>query len=132
MRTIELAFLFLLVHPYQTVSAESQSGSVCIAPVLKKSIQASAPGLFCESEILSLKIDTRQAMPWPILNCIRIGALDTTARHRVVVFCGDKPQQSFTFRFSKFKTGELCLFLNDLYKTAQMWDAKRCPWCKCK
>ena len=91
----------------------------------------SAPGLYCDSEKVSLKIDT-QTVPSPIRESVKIARLDLTTRHRVVVFCDGKPQQSFSFRFSEFKTSELCLFLNDLYKTAQLWEAKRCPWCKCK
>jgi len=122
--------------------AGAGSGSVCIAPVLEKPILGSAPGLFCESQKLSLRIDTHETVPWPVIpelhenyqigNGLKIDALGTATRHRVVVFCNGKPQQSFTFRFSDFESGQLCLFLNDLYKTAQLWEAKRCPWCKCK
>jgi hypothetical protein len=123
-------------------AVQSESGSVCIAPVLEKPILGSAPGLFCESENLSLRIDTQQAVPLPLISehhgeyqigkSVKIDALDTATRHRVVVYCDGKPQQSFTLRFSDFKTKQLCLFINDLYKTAQLWEAKRCPWCKCK
>lgn len=61
-----------------------------------------------------------------------ISALDLAAPHRIVVSCESKAQQSFKFRFSDFKTRKLCLFINDLYKTAQLWNDKDCPWCKCK
>jgi hypothetical protein len=50
----------------------------------------------------------------------------------VVVLCNHKPLQSFAFLFSEFKTKELCLFLNDLYRTVQLWESKSAPWCKCK
>ena len=113
-------------------SAGPSLGSVCIAPVPEKPDPRSAPGLFCDSEKLSLRIDKTQAMAWPVKESIKIAGLGTTTRHRVAVFCDGKPQQSFTFRFSEFKTSELCLFLNDLYKTVQLWEAKGCPWCKCK
>jgi len=110
---------------------ESATGSLCSAPVLEKPIHASAPGLFCSSEKLSLKID-ETTMPWPIKQSLKIDALDAAVRHRVVVLCNGKPQQSFGFRFSDHKATDLCLFLNDLYKTAQLWEDKRCPWCRCK
>jgi len=113
-------------------SLGSESTSVCIAPVLEVPDGRSAPGLFCESANLSLRIDRQQPLPWPISKSVKVETLDPVARHRVVVFCNGKPQQSFTFRFSEFKTGQLCLFLNDLYKTVQLSDAKGCPWCKCK
>jgi len=122
-------------------TAEPESGSVCVAPVPEKPDKRSAPGLFCESEKLSFKIDTQPAASFPFISeqrgtyrigkRLRVDGLDTAARHRVVVYCNGKPQQSFTFRFSEFKTRQLCLFLNSLYKTAQLWDAKQCPWCKC-
>jgi hypothetical protein len=124
-------------------AAEPESGSVCIAPVLEKPDGRSAPGLFCESAKLSLKIDTQLAVPFPLIpeqhggtdrigKSVKIDGLDTAARHRIVVYCNGKPQQSFTFRFSDFTTNQLCLFINDLYKTAQLWESKRCPWCKSK
>jgi hypothetical protein len=61
-----------------------------------------------------------------------VDGLDISARHRVVVYCDKKPQQSFSFRFSEFKAKRLCLFLNDLYETVQLWEPSQAPWCKCK
>lgn len=58
--------------------------------------------------------------------------LDLKLRHRMVVFCEGKRQQSFRFHLSDYKTGKACLFLNDLYLTAQLWEPKEAPWCKCK
>jgi hypothetical protein len=123
-------FLFLVAILMHTgVCAESES--VCVAPMSWKPTPYSAPGLYCDSEKVSLRIDTR-VVPPPIDKSAKITALDPTARHRVVVLCDGEPQQSSAFRFSDFKTGQLCLFLNELYKTAQLRDAKECPWCKCK
>jgi hypothetical protein len=123
-------------------TAEPESGSLCVAPVLEKPDGRSAPGLFCEPEKLSFKIDLQPAASFQLISeqhgkyrigkSLRIDGLDTATRHRVVIYCNGKPQQSFAFRFSDFKTKQLCLFLNDLYKTAQLWEAKQCPWCKCK
>jgi len=79
-----------------------------------------------------VRIDARQTIPWALRTSVKIEALDTGSRHRVVVFCHGKAQQSFTFRFSDYATGPLCLFLNELYKTVQLAPAKQCPWCKCK
>ena len=128
MRTRWVLLIALLVNP--VFSVESDFGSVCIVPMAEKPDPRSAPGLFCGSEKLSLKIDAK-VMPWPIKESVRIDALDAAARHRVVILCDGKPQQSFAFRFSEFKATELCLFLSDLYKTAQLREVKRSPWCKC-
>jgi hypothetical protein len=111
--------------------AESESGSLCIAPAFFDPKNASFPGLYCEAEKFSLKIDT-QVMAWPIKESVKLAGLDLNTRHRVIVLCDHKPQQSFTFRFSEFKTKQLCLFLNDLYRTVQLSEAKGAPWCKCK
>jgi hypothetical protein len=112
-------------------SAETGSGSVCIAPVPETVDGRSAPGLSCDPHKLSLKIDNK-TMAWSMKESLKIDALDVAARHRVVVFCDGKPQQAFEFRFSEFKSADLCLFLNDLYRTVQLSEVKRCPWCKCK
>ena len=113
------------------LTADPETGSVCVAQLPAKPDPRSAPGLFCSSEKLSLKIDAA-TIEWPIKESVRIDALNTHVKHRVVVLCDGKPQQSFGFSFSDFKTTELCLYLNDLYKTVQLQEIKQCPWCKCK
>ncbi len=132
MRPAAIALLIAsLVSP--ALSAESERGSVCVAPIPKGPPRTAAtPDLFCGSGKLSLRIDTLQAVPWPNKKSLKIEDLDLNFPHRVVISCDGKPQQSFKFRFSEFKTRELCLFINDLYQTAQLWEPKQAPWCKCK
>jgi hypothetical protein len=89
-------------------------------------------GMVCQTWNLLVKIDDMKAVSWPRNESVKIDGLDVTRRHRVTIFCDGKPQQSFGFRFSEFKTRKLCLFLNDLYKTVQLWEDKQSPWCKCK
>jgi len=115
-----------------TVSPESRSGSLCVAPVAEKPMPTGAPGLICASEKLSFAIDSLPKRTWPIKESVKFDALDLSVSHRVVIFCEDKAQQSFKFRYSEFKARKLCLFINDLYKTAQLWEDKQSPWCKCK
>ena len=113
--------------------SQSERGSVCVAPISEDwQPTAATPDLVCDSKQFSLKIDAQKAFSWPKKDSVKIDGLDFGTRHRVVVYCDGKPQQSFTFRFSEFKTMKLCLFLNDLYKTAQLWEPKQAPWCKCK
>jgi hypothetical protein len=114
-------------------SSESENGSVCVAPLpVEPPSTAATPELFCHSGNLSLKIDKQQVASWPRQESLKIESLDLTQRHRVTILCDGKPQQSFGFRFSDFKTKQLCLFINDLYQTAQLWDSKQSPWCKCR
>ena len=115
--------------------AQAEYGSLCVAPISEEMPPTASGTLpICGSNKFSLKIDSEKAFAWPTKESVKIDVLDLSARHRVVVYCQGRPHQSFTFRFSEFKTKELCLFLNDLYKTAQLWDSKQspAPWCKCK
>lgn len=113
--------------------ARTQHGSVCVAPIPEEPPStAGTPELFCHSGKLSLRIDGLPAMPWPHKDSFKFASLDVDRTHIVVVLCDGKPQQSFRFRFSEYKRSELCLFINDLYQTAQLWEAKRSPWCRCK
>jgi hypothetical protein len=114
-------------------SAESESGSVCVAPAPEKPDSMLSPdaGIVCKPEKLSLRIDTQPAVSWPTDKSLKINALDSTTRHRVVVLCDGKPRQSFTFWFSSFKTTALCLFIGG-YDTLRLREVKECPWCKCK
>jgi hypothetical protein len=109
-----------------------------MAPVPKSMNGLSRAGsdtVVCAADKYSMKIDLRKPVSWPINASVKITDLDLEARHRVLVLCGNKPRQSFTFRFSELKNNKnnkLCLFLNDLYWTVQLWPDKECPWCKCR
>src|SRR5690242_13870959 len=122
--------MVFLIAP--ALADKSQQGVICVAPF---DFQSADPrldpveGLRCTSGKLSLKVDAHKAIPWPSKESIRMDGFDFNQRHRVVVLCDNKPQQSFSFRFSELKSSRLCLFINDLYKTVQLWDAKGSPWC---
>ncbi|HMC29970.1 MAG TPA: hypothetical protein VKL99_03990, partial [Candidatus Angelobacter sp.] len=108
----------LLLFP--TFSWPQESGSICVAPLPKPIDGRHAAGgssARCSSENYSFKIDARPPHSWPEKESTKIDNASFTARHRIVVFCGAKPMQSFTFVFSDYKSRELCLFLNDLYWT---------------
>lgn len=113
---------------------QSEKGSLCVAPISLDWPPTAQPGLGCVSNNFSLKIDAQKTLSWPTKESVKIEGLDISVRHRVVIYCDGKPHQGFYFRFSEFKTNDLCLFLNDLYKTAQIWNPKQnpAPWCKCK
>jgi hypothetical protein len=92
--------------------------------------------LLCNSGMLTIKIDTRESVPWPHKESIKIDDLDLTQSHLVVASCDGKPVQSFRFHFSEFKASGLCLTFEDLfdgYEGMRLWDARHSPWCKkCK
>ena len=113
------------------LNAQSQTSSLCVAPNSAETPQRCAPGL-CDSGDLSLKIDHRPIQSWPKSESMKIDGLSISERHRVVIYRAKKAQQSFVFRFSDFKSRRPCLFLNDLYWTAQLWESSTAPWCKCQ
>ena len=116
--------------------AQSPVGSVCVAPVPKgwKS-QAPPSGISCEASKITLSIDGKAARKWPQSTSLLIEDLELTQRHQVVVSCNGKPQQSFRFGFpranSKSNSKKMCLFLNDLYNTVNLWRDET-ALCECQ
>ena len=133
MKTFSISLLVASLF-WPSLSAELEVGSVCVAAIPKEMPPTVDPieGLVCPTWNLLVKIDDRKAVPWPRNESVKIDGLDLTHSHRVTILCDGKPQQSFRFSFSEHKERKLCLFLNDFYKTVQLWDDKQCPWCKCK
>jgi hypothetical protein len=126
------ATVLVLILSVCAIHAQSEMRSLCVAPNAGETPQrcGGAPGL-CNGGAISLRIDKQPVQPWPKAKCMKIEGLGTVTRPRVVVYRAGKAQQSFTFRFSEFKFPTPCLFLNDLYWTAQLWEANQAPWCKC-
>jgi hypothetical protein len=110
-------------------ATDSGSASLCVAPQSDEKVLRCSPGL-CASGKISFKIDDGLALAWPKVESMKIHDLDAAGKHHIVIYRVGKPQQSFIFRFSDFKENKACLFLNDLYWTAQLWEPKRAPWCK--
>src|SRR5260370_28668074 len=79
MRSIWTPFLIVaLIYP--NCFAESESGSLCIAPARFDPKNASAPGLYCEAEQFSLKIDG-QVMAWPVKESLKLAGLGLNSPH---------------------------------------------------
>jgi hypothetical protein len=106
--------------------------AICIAPHFVDTDTSSPDVPPCRSGRYGVTIDSGAAVDWPRTESVKIEGLDAKALHRVVVQCNGKPHQSFRFRFTQFKSPTPCLFLNDFYKTAQLWEARRAPWCSCQ
>jgi hypothetical protein len=131
MRIISIpVVMVVLLRP--DLAGRAGQGSICIAPLDVDPSKAGTPNLFCDSGNFSLRVDGRQPIRWPRAESLVIDSFDLGGRHRVVVWCDGKPQQSFTFRFSQFKSKQPCLFVNDLSRTVQLWEPRGAAWCKCK
>lgn len=118
---------------------QQASGQICVAPYPEPICGVDGcltgyPEFSCTTDNVSLKIDSRKPVPWPKKGCMKVDGLATNVSHRVTLLCENgKPQQSFKFRFSQFKTNNVCLWVNDLYRSLQLWGLdEEGPWCKCK
>jgi len=126
------ALLVVLIQQVTFAESPGAPRTICVAPASLETIESpAAPGLACPSGKLTLQIDAAEAKPWPRTSSMKINGMDPRAPHKVVVMCDGKPQQSFRFRFSEYKSGNLCLFLNDLYGTVQLEQRSQAPWCRC-
>jgi len=128
------AIAFLLIGMFvPPVLAFDTRGSVCVAPVPPgRPGTADIPEHICSSGRLSFKVDAQPVTPFPHKTSVNIEDLDLAVKHRVTISCDDRPQQSFSFRFAEYQSQNLCLFINDLYQTVQLWESKRAPWCNCQ
>jgi hypothetical protein len=112
--------------------AQSGGASVCVAPTAVEKPERCATPELCTPGPLSFKLDNQPVLPWPKAESLKIGGLDATARHRVIVYRAGKAQQSFRFKFPVNGSNDACLFLNDLYWDVELWRERDAPWCKCE
>lgn len=71
-------------------------------------------------------------MPWPDRKSLKIEELNLSVPHVLAVLdANGKPTESVRFKFSEYKTPNLCMFY-DGYQGIGLDDATRhTPWCKC-
>lgn len=123
--------LWVLLLTCPALIAQSGRGTLCVAPNSSEPPTRFSPGQFYNPATLTLKIDKRPPVPWPHKESIKIDDLDVSERHLVVLTSDGKKIQSFWFRFSEYKTTDLCISF-DGYQGVQVEDKKSSPWCKCK
>jgi hypothetical protein len=132
MRAVAVTLLLLTVSCV-SLHGQSENRSLCVAPISNNNetpLYCAPPGV-CGCGKLSLRIDDRGIESWPKSESMKIDGLNATGKHRVVIFRGGKAQTSFAFSFANFKSPTPCLFLDGAYLTAQLWESKGAPWCKC-
>lgn len=129
---IVVALVLLISH---FACAQQGSGSVCIAaraddPFWKE--PATLPNGEINSHGLKFKVDRRPVAAWPQRKSLKVEGLDTSERHLLVVLdSGGKPIESVWFKFSDYKSTELCMAY-DRYQGIGLQEAtRRTPWCKC-
>jgi hypothetical protein len=106
-------------------------GTVCVAPNSPNRPKLISPGGSYNPKTLSLKIDKNPPILWPHRESVKIGDLDLSQRHLVVLTSDGKKIQSFWFRFSDYESTDLCIDF-DGYQGVRLQERKHSPWCKCK
>jgi hypothetical protein len=129
--------LFILLLGSALAQVSKNTGAICLAPVPKGNDFETGlgnPSGGGRSFNFSVQINNGKLMTFSHTESILVSHLELEAKHRVKVFRDGKPFASFSFKFSEYKRHpkKLCLFINELYETWQLWDDKDCPWCKCR
>ena len=129
---IVVAVILLIPH---VAMAQEAAGSICVAaraddPFWKE--PATLPNGQINSHGLRLKIDKRPAVAWPDRKSLKIDGLDTSERHVLVVITSEgKPIESVRFKFSEYKSTELCMAYDGYQGIGLQQVTQRTPWCKC-
>lgn len=127
--------LALVLVPFQFAAAQSNRGTVCVAARAETPFrgQVIPPVGEISSGGLLVKIDKRQAVPWPQRKSLKIDGLGLNERHLLAVIGPNgKSVEAVWFRFSEYKSTELCMAY-DGYQGIGLKEATRqTPWCKCK
>lgn len=120
-----------------SVSATAQQGmgTVCVAariddPFWKE--PATLPSGEINSHGLKIRVDKRPVEEWPRRKSLKIDGLDASERHLLVVLdSGGKPIGSVRFKFSNYKTTDLCMVYDGYQGIGLQEASRRTPWCKC-
>ena len=129
---LKSAFVLALCH---IATAQATVGTVCVAAraatpfrgqVIPRSGDVSSGGL-------GVKVDKRPAVPWPQRNSLRLDELDVNERHLLAVIdSSGKSVEALRFRFSEFKSTDLCMAYEGYQGIGLQEATRRTPWCKCK
>jgi hypothetical protein len=117
-------------------SAESpQSGTVCVASRADDPFrgQVIPPAGEVSSGGLRVRVDKRSSAPWPQRQSLKIDGLDLREKHLLAVLdAHSKPVESLWFRFSDFKSANLCMSYDGYQGVGLQESTRHTPWCKCK
>lgn len=135
MKTITIAATLVLLVSISG-AAQRGAGSVCVAariddPFFKE--PATLPNGEINSHGLKVRVDKRTVEEWPQRESLKIEGLDTSEQHLLVVLASSgKPIQSVRFKFSDYKSTDLCMFYDGYQGITLQEDGRHTPWCKCR
>jgi hypothetical protein len=116
-------------------AAQSGTGSVCVAARADDPFrgQVIPPTGEVDSHGLSVRVDKRSAVPWPQRKSLKFEDLDLSERHLLAVLdAHGKPVESFWFKFSNYKSADLCMSYDEYQGVDLKESSRHTPWCKCK
>jgi hypothetical protein len=129
--TAALLITFLVCSSLQ---AQQKVGSICVAPNSSERPTRFSPGGDYNPATLLLKIDQKEAIPWPHQSPVSIKELTLEEPHLIVLTSDGKRIQSLRFRFSEYPSAELCMSF-DGYQGVQLYDKgtnrRRAKYCGC-
>ncbi len=131
---VALIGLLFLSRPVRQNASESSTGTVCVASRAATPFrgQVIPPTGEVSSGGLQVRIDKQPVMAWPQRKSLKIEGLSLNERHLLVVIDSrGKPMESVWFKFSDYKSVDLCMAY-DGYQGIGLQEAKGSPWCKCK
>lgn len=132
MRATAALLITLLVC--SILQAQQKVGSICVVPNSSERPARFSPGGDYNPATLLLKIDQKEAIPWPHQKPVRIKDLTSEDPHLIVLTSDGKRIQSFRFRFSEYPSAELCMSF-DGYQGVQLYDKgtnrRRAKYCGC-
>jgi hypothetical protein len=106
-------------------AAQRGTGGVCVA--------ARIDDPFWKEPALKVRVDTRPVEEWPERKSLKIDGLDTSERHLLVVLdSSGKPIESVRFKFSDYKSTDLCMTYDGYQGIGLQEATRRTPWCKCR
>jgi hypothetical protein len=129
-----LALTFVLICSL-TGAADPETGTFCVAARAADPFrgQVIPPTGEVSSGGLRVKIDKQPSVPWPQRESLKIADLDLHERHLLAVIQSNgKPIESLWFRFSDYKSNDLCMFYDGYQGIGMAEQARHTPGCKCK
>lgn len=129
--SIGLTLAFLI---QQASAADSDTGTVCVASRADDPFrgQVIPPTGEVSSGGLRVRIDKVPSVAWPQRKSLKMEGLDLKTRHLLAVLEEDgKPVESLWFRFSEYKSANLCMSYDGYQGVGLQEVTRHTPWCKC-
>jgi hypothetical protein len=137
-RNFQIAGIMTLIFAVQSFAEDN--GRICLAPlpVPREGIRPPWHEL-SENGLVDyfVKVDNRDPVQLSKSEVSWISNLSVDESHKLIVLENSVPKESFTFNFGQyefkhFTKKDLCLFVNNLYLTWQLYKVEQTGnWCPC-